>query len=75
MKNILTLLSVLFILNGFSQTNNYGEDGKIESSQIIVEKNKKIELPVASRKFEKIDETIKQVQPAKQEYDFRVIFH
>ena len=69
MKNILTLLSVLFILNGFSQTNNYGEDGKIESSQIIVEKNKKIELPVASRKFEKIDETIKQVQPAKQEYD------
>ncbi len=46
------------------------QEGEIENQQIIVEKNRKIELPNAQRNFEKITIQKKTVDISKQNYNF-----
>lgn len=53
---------------------NKGEDweeGDIEDAEIIVVKDSKIELPKATRKFEKIDEKVEETKPTEQKYDLQ----
>lgn len=67
-KNILFFTFSMFLVNlSFAQED--WEDGReIEDVQIVVEKNKKIELPVSSRKFEKIDNLKVEDVNTKQEF-------
>ncbi|MCC9135277.1 hypothetical protein ACFSKU_11905 [Pontibacter silvestris] len=61
MKNKLKLASLAIVLSvGYSfmneahaQNNNWGEATKLEDAQVVVEKNRVIELPQAARNFEK----------------------
>ena len=48
------IFSICLGLNTYAQ-EDWEDQGEIENAQIVVEKNKKIELPKANRKFEKID--------------------
>ena len=45
-------------------------DGEIESAEIIIQKDRKIELPEASRNFEKIASTAPAPASRQQEYDY-----
>lgn len=56
--------------SGFSQSK-WEDDGKIDDKQIIIEKNRKIELPEASRNFKKIEFSIPKPEPTIQKYDFK----
>ena len=47
---------------------DWEDQGAIEDIQIVVEKDKKIELPRANRKFEKIDKIVKKEVDTKQSY-------
>jgi len=58
--------SFFFNFSTFAQTH----EGEIENQQIIVEKNKKIELPEAQRNFEKIDIEKKTTEISKQNYPY-----
>ncbi len=55
---------------GLGQEADWGETGEIEDAQVIIEKNRKIELPAANRTYEKAPptEVNKEVKP--QQYDF-----
>ncbi|MBC7920703.1 MAG: hypothetical protein H7Z75_06385 [Ferruginibacter sp.] len=66
---LLTLLSLVFAFPAFSQVK-YREDGQIESAEIVIEKDRKIELPEANRNFEKIPTTAAVPAPRGQDYDY-----
>ena len=53
--HILFFWTLLLLSNYTFAQEDWEEQGEIEQAQIVVEKNKKIELPRANRKFEKID--------------------
>ena len=46
-----------------------GKDGEIENTEVIIEKNRKLELPEAERNFEKIPSQLKKIEPQPQKYD------
>ena len=46
-----------------------GKDGEIENTEVIIEKNRKLDLPEAERNFEKIQSPIKRAEPQAQKYD------
>ncbi len=56
MKNVirLTLFSTFCLTAVVSYGQGWDENSKLEDTEIIVEKDRKIELPVASRNFEKV---------------------
>jgi hypothetical protein len=64
--NIIFALSFLYSFVLQAQT----KEGEIENQQVVIEKNKKIELPEATRDFEKINIQKKTVEPSKQDYPF-----
>ncbi len=71
MRHVVILLfcfgsTFLFSFSAIAQAN----EGEIENQQIIVEKNKKIELPEAQRGFEKIVIEKKTVDVSKQNYSY-----
>ena len=45
--------------------------GEIENTEIVIEKNRKIELPPADRNFEKITGTVQKPEITPQQYDFQ----
>jgi hypothetical protein len=49
---------------------NQGERGEIEDAEIVIEKNKAIELPEANRNFEKITAPVRQPDPVLQDYQY-----
>jgi hypothetical protein len=55
--------------SSFAQVK-YGQDGEIESAEIIITKDRKIELPEANRNFEKIPSTVPSPTRREQEYDY-----
>jgi len=65
------LTAFLFLLASpsFAQVK-YGQDGEIENAEIIITKDRKIELPEANRNFEKIPSTVPAPQRRDQDYDF-----
>ena len=67
------LLSIAYCLlstvNCFSQ-DQWGEEGEIKSSEIIIEKDRKIELPSAIRNYEKIGLHPVRVEKTPQKYVF-----
>lgn len=46
------------------------DNGEIEDAEIIIEKNRAIELPEANRNFEKITSPVRQPDPVLQQYQF-----
>lgn len=56
--------------NLFAQ-RNWGEDGEIEAAEIIIEKDRLIELPQANRSFEKISPPPVYSSNADLKYDFK----
>ncbi|MDQ3536872.1 MAG: hypothetical protein M3421_14730 [Bacteroidota bacterium] len=54
----------------FGQGTTWGDDGEIESAEVIIEKDRKIELPPASRNFEKVPPPPFQQQKGEQSYQF-----
>ncbi|MES2731953.1 MAG: TonB-dependent receptor [Bacteroidota bacterium] len=58
-----------FSTSSFAQVK-YGNDGEIESAEIIIEKDRKIELPEANRNFEKIPTTVPTPARRQQDYDY-----
>jgi len=75
------LLSGLFLMvmgNAYAQDETWGGDetGEIEDAEVVIEKDREIELPAASRNFEKIPPLPKEKQEASiRPYDFREIDH
>lgn len=65
-------LSPLFVWLSFFSPVLFAQsrEGEIENQQVIIEKNKKIELPEAQRDFEKITIQKKTVETSKQEYPY-----
>ena len=76
---LLFLLSVILFftfINTFNQLYaqkdkqvKRGKDGEIENTEVIIEKNRKLDLPEAERNFEKINSPIKRTEPQAQKYD------
>lgn len=60
---------VFFFFHSFTSSAQ-SKEGEIENQQVIIEKNKKIELPEAQRDFEKIIIEKKSVEITKQEYPY-----
>jgi hypothetical protein len=77
MKKKLLFLCCLLSLSVVAQQQNKKKNtttkssGEIENTEIVIEKNRKIELPEADRNFEKISETIRKPEPQAQQYDFQ----
>jgi len=53
-KYFLLIISMSLFLPVLAQEENWEEDGEIEDAQVVIEKSMTIELPQASRNFEKI---------------------
>jgi hypothetical protein len=72
MRYLISTFAVLLIcsIQTLAQST-WGEDGEIEDAEILIEKDRKIELPPALRNFEKVSPP--PVQPVKTnlEYDFK----
>lgn len=64
---ILVFLMTLLGMSSFAQ--EWEGQGEIEDAQIVVEKDKKIELPQANRKFEKISKEEVKREPEPQQYN------
>src|SRR5690349_10232234 len=60
------LLSITSVYGQVKRTDN----GEIEDSEIIIEKNREIELPEANRNFEKITAPVRQPDPVLQQYQY-----
>ncbi len=75
-RNILSIKTLLLLgivtigPGAWAQEEDWEEIGEIEDGQVIIEKDRKIELPVANRTYEKVppSEINKNVKP--QQYDF-----
>lgn len=65
----LILLGILSTLQLKAQVKR-DDNGEIEDAEIIIEKNREIELPEASRNFEKITAPVRQPDPMLQQYQF-----
>lgn len=66
---IILFFGIYFLLNPLLYAQNDWEDQReIEDAQIVVEKNKKIELPKATRKYEKIEVQKNEQVNTEQEY-------
>lgn len=50
----------------------FAQKGELDSKEIVIEKNRKIELPETERIFEKINFDVPREQFPEQEYDFKV---
>ncbi|MCH8318845.1 MAG: TonB-dependent receptor [Bacteroidetes bacterium] len=61
---------LLSTVNCFSQ-DQWGEEGEIKSSEIIIEKDRKIKLPSAIRNYEKIGLHPVRVEKIPQKYEFK----
>ena len=74
-SHITVLLLVFYILipNALIAQEDWEGDGEIEDSQVIIEKDKKIILPNASRSYDKVKQYPKPDTPAKLEYSFSPI--
>jgi len=72
MRRNASYFSLLFVWLSFFSTSLLAQsrEGEIENQQVIIEKNKKIELPEAQRDFEKIIIQKKTVETSKQEYPY-----
>lgn len=68
---VLIVLLNLIISEAYSQTTPWGDDGEIESAEVIIEKDRQINLPPASRNFEKVPPPPVQAQRTEQSYQFR----
>ncbi|MDF9797202.1 hypothetical protein OKW21_002465 [Catalinimonas alkaloidigena] len=52
---IFLVVSLSHSFKGFAQQNpNWEEEGEIEEAEVVIEKSREIELPSASRKFERV---------------------
>lgn len=61
-----------FLSSGaYAQTTPWGDDGEIESAEVLIEKDRKIELPPANRNFEKVPPPPLQNQKTEQKYQFK----
>lgn len=71
LKNLSLVIVALFIssITVLAQVNR-DDRGEIEDAEIVIEKNKSIELPEASRNFEKITAPVRQPDPVLQEYQY-----
>ena len=69
LKGVKLFVSAILLFLGFTSNAQSGE-GEIENQQVIVEKNKKIELPTSQRDFEKIVIEKKTIDVSKQNYLF-----
>ena len=67
-KFLIYILLIFGSLNLFAQ-EEWEEGAEIEDAQIVVEKNKKIELPTANRKFEKIKKVENTKVSTEQNFD------
>ncbi|CAN5218910.1 hypothetical protein BH23BAC1_BH23BAC1_13940 [soil metagenome] len=67
---LIVLFSAIFS-DVYSQTTPWGDDGEIESAEVIIEKDLQINLPPASRNFEKVPPPPVQPQKTEQKYQFR----
>jgi hypothetical protein len=70
-KNLSLLILTLFIGStaAFAQVKR-DDKGEIEDAEIVIEKNKALELPEASRNFEKITAPVRQPDPVLQDYQY-----
>jgi hypothetical protein len=71
LKNVSLIVITLFISTTATIAQvNRDESGEIEDAEIIIEKNKALELPEANRNFEKITAPVRQPDPVLQDYQY-----
>ena len=71
MKYTFLLLITVGLFGGSALAQGkWGEDGEIENTEIVIEKNRKIQLPEALRFTDKINFPIKPSDPAVQKYNY-----
>jgi hypothetical protein len=66
---VLAALAVIWAGNASAQVER-SEDGEIRDAEVIIEKNRNIELPEANRNFEKISIPVKQGTTQPQQYNY-----
>jgi hypothetical protein len=69
---LIVAVAVIYCLQPvYAQQDKWSEKGEIEDTQVVIEKDRRIELPVANRKFEKVPPiTLMNVRPV---YDLKPI--
>lgn len=69
-KILFLIIIVTIGRSAWAQEEDWDETGEIEDAQVVIEKDRKIELPAANRTYEKVppSEINKNVKP--QQYDF-----
>ena len=65
----LVILSVLSIQLQ-AQDDNWDEEGEIEDAEVVIEKDRQIELPPASRSYEKVAPLPLQIDRSEQSYNY-----
>lgn len=70
-RQLISIASAIFLALHVSAQVKIDENGDIESTEIIIEKNKKITFPEAPRKFEKIPPAPKKNTVEPKEYTYK----
>lgn len=68
-KRCLVLFGMLLSMYFSNAQSTWEDNSKIDDKQIVIEKNRKIELPEASRNFQKMEYTLPKPQPQPQKYE------
>jgi hypothetical protein len=71
LKYYIFCMSLIFVLPKASAQGNINDDGGIENTEIVIEKNKKIVFPELPRKFEKIPIQQRKNNSDPKEYSYK----